>query len=56
MKKSLLKKTSGIDGILAEFHQIFGFILEWMFEIVEKMKGKKILTNKTSTSISKFLF
>ena len=55
--KALLKnKSPGINGIPAEFYQTFGYVTEWLFEILQELNEQKQLTKTMRTSIEKILY
>ena len=55
--KALLKnKSPGIDGIHAKFYQIFEYVTEWLFEIIQELNEQKQLTETMRISIVKILY
>jgi hypothetical protein len=49
-------KSTGIDGIPAEFYQKFEFVTEWLFELFKEMIERGEMTDTMKMSIVKILF
>ena len=49
-------KSPGIDGTPTEFYQKFGYVTEWLYEIIIELGEKKFLTETMRAPVIKLSF